>query len=79
MINTKPQSGINTLLVAVWPAPHFICSLHSSHPLIYTDNSLTNDGYLSLELLLEDFCNNSPEIFIISNLLNKQIRNMADN
>ena len=35
--DTEPRHCRNILLVAVWPSPRFIRSLHSCHPLIYTN------------------------------------------
>jgi hypothetical protein len=35
--NTEPQAGINILLVAVWPSPHFIRSLCPLSPVSYTN------------------------------------------
>ena len=35
--DTEPGHCTSTLLVAVWPAPHFVDSLNSCHPLIYTN------------------------------------------
>ena len=35
--DTEPGYCTSTVLVAVWPSPHFIRSLHSCHQLIYTN------------------------------------------